>query len=58
MTPEAQAREKIVRIVRENPRQTATDIAAKAGVTKQRASQILKSLGYELVYYWRRRPGK
>ena len=57
MTPEPLAREKIERIVKVNPRQSAAEIARQAGVSRQRAHQILEALGYELVVYWRKAKG-
>jgi len=57
MTADESTREKIERILRDDPRQSAADIARQAGVTRQRAHQILESLGYELVVYWRKAKG-
>lgn len=55
MTNESLARTRVTAIVQANPRQTAAAIGQQAGVSRQRAHQILSQLGYELVVSWRKR---
>ena len=57
MTADETAREAVARILRKNPRQSAAEIAAQAGVSRQRVHQILHEMGYELTlsYVWRKR---
>jgi hypothetical protein len=49
------ARSSVARIVKKNPRQSASAIAKAAGISRQRAYQLLDALGYELVVYWRKK---
>jgi DNA-binding Lrp family transcriptional regulator len=51
------ARAAIERILKQNPRQSAAEIARLAGVSRQRVHQILHDMGYELVIYWRKVKG-
>ena len=57
MTADQNAREKIERILRDNPRLTAVEIAARAGVTRQRVHQLLEDMRYELDCVWRKAKG-
>jgi DNA-directed RNA polymerase sigma subunit (sigma70/sigma32) len=45
----------VERLVKADPRITAAEIARQAGVSRERARQILESLGYELEQVWRKR---
>jgi DNA-binding IclR family transcriptional regulator len=48
------ARAAVERILKQNPRRSAVEIARLAGVSRQRVHQILHDMGYELVVYWRK----
>lgn len=58
MVQDSDTRALIARLVKANPRLTAVELAAKAGVTRQRAYQILESLGYYSLTIWRKRKDK
>lgn len=51
-------RQTVLRMVQHDPAISAAEIARQAGVTRQRAAQILESLGYILDQKWRKRRRK
>jgi predicted ArsR family transcriptional regulator len=57
VTDDQKARQAILLLLKDNPRQSAADIARQAGVSRQRVHQILHDMGYELVVYWRKVKG-
>ena len=54
VTADTLARERVAAILKQNPRQSAAEIARQAGVSRQRVHQILHEMGYELATYWRK----
>jgi DNA-binding IclR family transcriptional regulator len=57
VTADTVARERVIAILKKNPRQSASEIAAQAGVSRQRVHQILHEMEYELTvsYVWRKK---
>lgn len=45
----------VERLIKADKRITAAEIARQAGVSRERARQILDDLGYELDQVWRKR---
>ena len=45
----------VERMVKADPTVSAAEIARKAGVSRERARQILEDMGYELRCTWRKR---
>ncbi len=48
-------RTQIQRMVRADPSIAAAEIARQAGVSRERVSQLLDAMGYELVKVWRKK---
>jgi predicted ArsR family transcriptional regulator len=60
VTADTLARERVAAILKQNPRQSAAEIARQAGVSRQRVHQILEEMEYELTvsYIWRKKRGR